>query len=63
MRVGWVEIVVVLGLLLMLFGAKRLPELARAIGRSLKEFKKGAREIMDDTRGDGKKKNKGSGAK
>lgn len=48
MRLGWMELLVVLVLLLLLFGAKRLPELARAIGKSLKEFKKGTQEIMDD---------------
>ncbi len=38
---GWGEIIVVLLVLVLLFGAKRVPELARALGRSLSEFKKG----------------------
>ncbi|GLX66312.1 twin-arginine translocase TatA/TatE family subunit [Paenibacillus glycanilyticus] len=33
---------------LLLFGPNKLPELGRAFGRTLKEFKAGARDIMDD---------------
>ncbi|MBD2847162.1 twin-arginine translocase TatA/TatE family subunit [Paenibacillus sp. IB182496] len=33
---------------LLLFGPKKLPELGRAFGSTLREFKKGAREIMED---------------
>lgn len=43
---GWPEILVILIIILVLFGAKRLPELARGIGQSLNEFKK-AREELD----------------
>jgi len=37
---GWPEIMVILFFVLIFFGAKRLPELARSLGQSLQEFKK-----------------------
>jgi sec-independent protein translocase protein TatA len=43
---GWPEILFILLIILVLFGAKRLPELARGLGQSLNEFKK-AREEFD----------------
>jgi sec-independent protein translocase protein TatA len=49
---GW-EIIIVLALLLLLFGAKRLPDAARGLGRSLRIFKaetKGLRDDDDDDR-------------
>ena len=39
--VGWPELVVILAVLLVLFGAKRLPELARSLGKSVKELQRG----------------------
>ena len=43
---GWPEILFILLIILVLFGAKRLPELAKGLGQSLNEFKK-AREDFD----------------
>jgi sec-independent protein translocase protein TatA len=36
---GWPEIIIILGVLLLLFGAKRLPEMGRSLGRGMREFK------------------------
>ncbi|HXF37693.1 MAG TPA: twin-arginine translocase TatA/TatE family subunit, partial [Actinomycetota bacterium] len=42
------EWLVVLGILVLLFGAKKLPELARSLGRSSAEFKRGMKEGQDE---------------
>lgn len=44
---GW-EIVLILAVVLVLFGAKKLPELARGLGQGIKEFKKSTREVTDE---------------
>ncbi len=38
---GYQELLLILVIVLILFGANRLPELARSLGSSVKEFKKG----------------------
>jgi len=43
-QIGAGEIILILAVLLLLFGAKKLPELARSLGRSAKELKEGLRE-------------------
>ncbi|MFN3407733.1 MAG: twin-arginine translocase TatA/TatE family subunit [Limisphaerales bacterium] len=45
---GWPEIVAILAVVLLLFGAKKLPELARGLGSGIKEFKKASREVQDE---------------
>jgi len=47
-RFGMGELVVILLIILILFGAKRLPEIARSLAKSVKEFKKAGKEIKDD---------------
>ena len=50
---GWEWVIVVLAVLL-LFGSKRIPDLARSLGQSIKEFKKGAREVTDEIQNAGR---------
>jgi sec-independent protein translocase protein TatA len=45
---GYQELLVILVIVLILFGANRLPELARSLGSSVKEFKKGVNEAQKD---------------
>jgi sec-independent protein translocase protein TatA len=44
---GW-EIVLILAVVLILFGAKKVPELAKGLGQGIKEFKKATREVQDE---------------
>ena len=41
---GSTELLVIVFVILLLFGAKKLPELSRALGKSLGEFRKGQKE-------------------
>ena len=45
---GYQELLIILVIVLVLFGANRLPELARSLGSSVKEFKKGVNEVQKD---------------
>jgi sec-independent protein translocase protein TatA len=44
---GWEWVIVLLAVLL-LFGAKKIPELARGLGTGIKEFKKATKEVTDE---------------
>jgi sec-independent protein translocase protein TatA len=45
---GATEIVLIVLVFVLLFGAKKIPELMRGLGSGLKEFKKAANEISDE---------------
>ena len=47
-NLGTSELIIILIIILLLFGSTKLPQVAKALGRSIKEFKKGAKEIKDD---------------
>ena len=46
MGIGWPQVLIFLLIVLILFGGKKLPELAHALGKSLNEFKKGKNEDL-----------------
>lgn len=53
-NLGFMEILLILVVVLLLFGARRLPEIGASFGKSIKEFKKGIsdvdRSIQEETR-------------
>ena len=55
-NLGPTEIILILLVLVLLFGAKKLPELARGSGRALRIFKAETKGLMDDDDDDSKTK-------
>jgi len=55
---GPTEILVILLIVLLLFGAKRIPEVAQGLGKGLREFKKAAKDIQKDIDQAGEEKKK-----
>ncbi len=49
-NIGVGEILLIVAIILVLFGAARLPQMAQSLGRSLTSFKKGLRETADDVK-------------
>lgn len=47
---GWPEILLILALVLVLFGPKRLPEIAEAMGKSIRSFKSATRDATRDVK-------------
>jgi sec-independent protein translocase protein TatA len=47
-NIGATEMIVILLLVLLLFGSKRIPEIAQSLGKGIREFKKSMREIENE---------------
>jgi sec-independent protein translocase protein TatA len=56
--IGVPEILLVLLVILILFGARRLPEIGKGLGKGIREFKKASREITDEISRDEEEKEK-----
>ncbi len=48
MGIGPTEWVIIILILVLLFGAKKIPELAQGLGKGIREFKKAAREVEEE---------------
>lgn len=46
--IGTTELLLIAALALLLFGGKKLPELMRGLGRGIKEFKEGVKEVTNE---------------
>ncbi|MCL4156358.1 UNVERIFIED_CONTAM: hypothetical protein GTU68_049574 [Idotea baltica] len=49
---GMQEMLIILAIIILLFGAKKIPELARGLGKGISEFKSAKNDVADDTHGD-----------
>lgn len=47
--IGFPELLLILGIALLIFGPRKLPELGSALGRTFKEFKRGMKEEASST--------------
>ncbi|MGB8319719.1 MAG: twin-arginine translocase TatA/TatE family subunit [Ignavibacteriaceae bacterium] len=47
-NIGFSELLIILLVVLVLFGAKRIPELAKGLGKGISEFKKGLKDVQDE---------------
>jgi sec-independent protein translocase protein TatA len=54
-NLGATEIILIVAVLLIFFGAKKIPELAQGLGKGIREFKKAVKETEDDVTTDSKK--------
>lgn len=59
-NIGFPGLMLILVVVLILFGPSKLPELGRAVGRTLHEFKSSARELVSESKDDGADSKDGS---
>ena len=50
--IGWPQIVLIVVIVLILFGGKKLPELMKGLGKGMKEFKDATKQLNDDNKED-----------
>jgi sec-independent protein translocase protein TatA len=54
--IGWQELLIILFLVLLFFGPKRLPDMAEALGKSVQRFKKASRDMGNEIQSSTEKK-------
>jgi sec-independent protein translocase protein TatA len=54
-NIGATELILIVLVLVVFFGAKKIPEIAQGLGKGIREFKKAAKEIEDDAPAEPKK--------
>jgi sec-independent protein translocase protein TatA len=56
-NIGFGELLIILVVVLIFFGAKKIPEIAHGFGKGIREFKKGLKEVEDEIKISDKKEN------
>ena len=51
-KLGLTEILVILAIVLLLFGGKKIPELMKGLGKGMKEFKEATKDLKEDNKED-----------
>jgi len=46
--IGTTELIIIMFIILLIFGAKKLPELAKGLGKGIREFKKASNDIQEE---------------
>ena len=46
--IGTTELIIIMFIILLIFGAKKLPELAQGLGKGIREFKRASNEIQEE---------------
>lgn len=57
-NLGTGEVILIVLAILILFGAKKIPELAQGIGKGMKEFKRALKDVEEDIKDSGKEEKK-----
>lgn len=50
--IGWPELIILLVVVLIIFGPGKLPDIGKAVGRGIKEFRRASNDIEEGLRGD-----------
>ena len=50
--VGWTEVLVIALVVLLIFGGKKIPEMMKGLGKGVRSFKEGLREVDDENKKD-----------
>ena len=52
MVIGWTEVLVIALVVLLIFGGKKIPEMMKGLGKGVRSFKEGLREVDDENKKD-----------
>ncbi len=54
-NIGMGELLLIIGFIVVFFGAKKIPEIAKGLGSGIREFRKAARDIQEEVKNDSRK--------